>query len=537
MTRFKLLAAVLFAATFTTMQAQTNAVTVARADAPPNTGADAKSTAATPAEPAAAAQDKKADDEPAAIKYKGITFTPGGFLAGETVFRTRALNSDTATPFSSIPYMNSGDAHITEFNADGRQSRLALLVTAPVDWGKIGGYFEVDFLGAGTTSNNNQSNSYVLRQRELWAQLATTSGFTMQGGQMWSLLTEVKKGIVEAPTAENLPSVIDPNYVVGFSYTRQYGLRFAESLAGGKANVALSLEGSQIVLASTVNAPDNFVFGTAGSTSGQLNSTGNGSTAQNYSSNVAPDIIVKATFDPGYGHYEIGGLVRFFRDRVYPQTVFSTTVAGNLPGSNYTTPGGGFFVNARAPITKFADVGLHVLEGPGVGRYGASNLGDVTVRPNGLLEPLRSVQGLFSLETHPFKKLDIFSYAGAEYLQRTYYLSNTGVQVGYAAPSGQNNTGCSTQAPPTGTGGVTPANGANCTGATRYVAEASLGLTYRLFSSPSKGRLQYQMVYSYVTRVGWNGFTAGSSFATGTAFGGPQATENMVYTGMRYYIP
>jgi len=84
---------------------------------------------------------------------------------------------------------------------------------------------------------------------------------------------------------------------------------------------------------------------------------------------------------------------------------------------------------------------------------------------------------------------------------------------------------------------VTPANGANCTGATRYVAEASLGLTYRLFSSPSKGRLQYQMVYSYVTRVGWNGFTAGSSFATGTAFGGPQATENMVYTGMRYYIP
>ena len=30
------------------------------------------------------------------------------------------------------------------------------------------GYFEADFLSAGVTSNNNESNSYTLRQRQVW---------------------------------------------------------------------------------------------------------------------------------------------------------------------------------------------------------------------------------------------------------------------------------------------------------------------------------------------------------------------------------
>jgi poly-beta-hydroxyalkanoate depolymerase len=31
-----------------------------------------------------------------------------------------------------------------------------------------------------------------------------------------------------------------------------------------------------------------------------------------------PDIIVKAAFEPGFGHYEIFGVMSRFRDRVYP---------------------------------------------------------------------------------------------------------------------------------------------------------------------------------------------------------------------------
>ncbi len=134
---------------------------------------------------------------------------------------------------------------------------------APLSWGHTRGYYESDWLSAGMTSNDNQSNSYTLRMREAWGQAALNSGFTFTGGQMWSLVTEVKHGIDPTPNGENLPQTIDPQYHVGFSWTRQYGARFSQKL-GSFQNVALSLEESQTILASTTNAPNNFFFGIAG---------------------------------------------------------------------------------------------------------------------------------------------------------------------------------------------------------------------------------------------------------------------------------
>ena len=41
----------------------------------------------------------------------------------------------------------------------------------------------------GSTALSTQlSNSYVLRQRQIWAQAALNSGLTVTGGQMWSLV-------------------------------------------------------------------------------------------------------------------------------------------------------------------------------------------------------------------------------------------------------------------------------------------------------------------------------------------------------------
>ena len=101
-------------------------------------------------------------ESPLAIHYKGITITPGGFIAAETVWRPHATISDVNTPFNSIPFSAAGQARFSEFYAVGRQSRLSLL--AQGKWGttNLTGYYETDFLGAGVTSNNNQSNSYVL---------------------------------------------------------------------------------------------------------------------------------------------------------------------------------------------------------------------------------------------------------------------------------------------------------------------------------------------------------------------------------------
>ena len=127
---------------------------------------------------------------PASISYKGITLTPGGFMAAETVWRQKALAADINTPFNSVPFDGSSAAHMSEFNASGRQSRISMLVQGKLSNVKIGGYYEMDFLSAGTTSNDNQSNSYTMRQRQFWAQAAFTNGFTVTGGQMWSLATE-----------------------------------------------------------------------------------------------------------------------------------------------------------------------------------------------------------------------------------------------------------------------------------------------------------------------------------------------------------
>jgi hypothetical protein len=456
-------------------------------------------------------------DSPLALHYKGITITPVAFFAVESVYRQRSLNSDVNTPFNATPYSGAAQAHTSEFNFSGRQSRLGGLFEGNTGPFKLSGYFEADFLSAGVTSNDNQSNSYTLRQRQIWGQAATKSGFAITGGQMWSLVTETKKGTDNR--TEVLPMTIDAQYHVGFSWERQPGVRIQQKL--GMTTVAVSLENAQNIFSAT-NANQNFFFGNAGTGGGLYNSTAN------YSNNVSPDVIVKAAFDPKIGHYEIGGLARFFRDRYYPG-VTSVPTSGATGAANDTKPGGGFFANARFPVTHFVDLGFHVLAGSGVGRYGTATLPDTTVHPDGTLAPIKAYQGLFSLELHPTKKLDVFGYAGGEYARRTTYLNTTGPNAGKLtgyAPVTSSNAGCNTELPPTGSTGYNPASPANCLGATRAVIEETAGFTYRIYNSPKFGKLQYAMQYSYLTRNAWTGVG-----------GAPKATNNMVFTGMRYYIP
>jgi len=163
---------------------------------------------------------------PIALRFKGITITPGGFLAAETVWRQRGLASDVNTPFNSLPFPGSSASNLSEFFASGRQSRVSMLAEGKLKDLKMAGYVEADFLSAGVTSNNNQSNSYTLRQRQMWAQ-AALHGWTFTGGQMWSLVTETKKGVDNR--SEALPMTIDAQYSLGFSWARQFGFRVAKS--------------------------------------------------------------------------------------------------------------------------------------------------------------------------------------------------------------------------------------------------------------------------------------------------------------------
>jgi hypothetical protein len=529
---------------------------------------------------------KTVSESPTAIHYKGITLTPGGFAAAETVSRQRSTASDINTPFNSIPYEGNSLAHIVENSLTARQSRLALLAEGKLGNIKMSGYWEGDFLGTGVTSNNRQSNSYVFRQRVLYAQAALDSGWVFTGGQQWSLATENKTGITNR--TEVLPQTIDSQYQVGFSWERQYGFRVVKNFSN-KFALGVSVEGPQATIGgrgfssitttnlgtATVTTTGNAFVDAPGSGGGLFNfvdTTG-------YPFSKTPDFIVKAAADPGWGHYELFGILSTFHNRVFPCGVVGTnatdtnppatptTIACPINGStspsavgafNDTNWGGGFGGNLRVPVVpKKMDFALQGVAGNGVGRYGSAQLADITLRPDGTPALVRTAHALGELEFHANKKLDIYAYFGGEYAWRTAYVgyntiaitttpaipattttpavpSTTTTSFKLNQPGGYgsffaNNSGCNTETAPSNQ--LTPGGGGKCAGDTRIIMEGTLGFWDRLIQGP-KGGLRWGIQYSYFTRSGWSGDNSG----TGPGIS-PKAVDNMIWTSFRYYLP
>jgi hypothetical protein len=475
------------------------------------------------------AEDK--NEPPTAIHIKGITLTPGGFMEGAAVWRQKALSADVTTPFNTIPLPGTEQAKMSEFNVSGRQSRIAMLVEGKLSNVKIGGYYETDFLGVGITSNYTESNSYVLRQRQFWGQAAFDNGWTVTGGQMWTLVTETKHGLDNR--TEALPMVIDGSYHVGFSWARQPGIRITKNF-NNKIWLGFSVENAE----TTITAHDanaNFLVGQFGASAGSLNPVAN------YAYTSAPDFIFKAAFEPGWGHYEVFGVLSTFRDRVFPNETAETP--SPLGAYNDTRMGGGIGANARVPLFhKKLGAGVHFFGGDGIGRYGASILADATVRPNGTLAPIRNFQSLGTLEWHATPQLDVYAYVGGEYASRTAFKKSGATTPGEGyGPIGLNNYGCFTEPLPgsststaTGVGGsagFVPGTLANCTGDTRSIFEGTLGFWYRFYKGP-KGTVQFGPQYSYINRNTWSG--AGATTGSIVA---PHSTENMVITSFRYVLP
>jgi hypothetical protein len=476
-------------------------------------------------------------ESPKALHFKGITITPGGFLAAEFVRRSRALGSDINTPFNSLTMPGATQSAISEFFGTGRQSRLSMLAEGRLKSATLTGYVETDFLSAGVTSNNNESNSYTLRMRQAWAQAAMDSGWSITGGQMWSLVTETKHGVDNR--TEATPMTIDPQYTVGFSWARQYGLRLSKNF-NNEVWFAVAMENSQATITSHGNAA-NWVVGELGASSGLYNAFN-----ANYSFNPSPDFIAKLAFEPGFGHYEVFGIYSRFRDRIFPCVEnFASAACGSLTAaspafaSNVSTNGGGVGANARWSFdNKHLDFGLHGLTGRGIGRYGTGGLPDSAVHADGSLDLIRSYQGLATLEWHG-PRLDVYLNGGAEYAGRADdYDPLSGKYIGYGSPF-LANYGCYSETDPgspiSGTGqsgGFLPGSLANCTSDTRVLMEGTVGFWYRLYNGP-KGRLQWGPQYSYVTRDTWSG----TGFTPGGPGVSPHGLDGMIFTSFRYYLP
>ena len=465
------------------------------------------------------AETSKAVASPDAIHFKGITISPtGSYLAAETVWRQGATGGGLSTHFAGIPLDHSNAAQLSEFQGTGRQSRIALKAVGDAGPFRMTGYYEMDWLGTGITSNNNQSNSYVLRQRQLWADAAMKNGWDFSGGQGWSLATETTNLLARG--SEILPATIDPQYEAGFVWTRQYSFRAVKDF-GKKLAVGASAEGAETLNPAGSNLPNNLLIGSSGSGGGLYNSTAN------YSFNKTPDFVAKLAVEPGWGHWELFGIGRSFRDRIYP---------GGAAPFNSTVWGGGIGGGFRGPLAdKKISIGLKGLWGQGVGRYGSSTIADITLRPDGTISPLHGFSGLSTLEFFPTPRLSAYIDYGGDYIGRDWTLNPAGKQVGYGTYTADMS-GCNVE-PAAGSGatngavGFAPANPSGCTNNNKDVQEFTAGYWYNFYKG-EKGSLRYGLQYSRFRRDLWSG--AGGTTNPGGAASG---VDNMFWTSFRYYLP
>ena len=484
------------------------------------------------------------------LQFGAITITPGGFLSADNIFRTRTTQSDINTAWNSIPTINSGLAHTNEDKLSARATRFALLAESQITpTTLVAGYGEFDLQGAGLTSNNNQSFSYVPRVRNLYSTLDLNDyGVHLLAGQSWSLVTLNSKGIT--PRNEVTPPSIDAGYVPGFEYTRAPQVRITKDFdqklwvsltaeASATAGINNGLCGNVVSnnstpATTTTGIGSNPGLNIAGGNCLAVGTGGNygqqGDQTQ-YSLNKVPDVIGKVAYEARMGerdiHIEGFGLYRDFLDNVNygaaaPISTFATP-GGYTASSNQNTSGYGVGAGLIVPvIPRVLDVQASGLYGRGVGRYTASQLPDATVNGDGAVKALGGAAALVGAVYHASPAIDLYAFGGFEQVNREFSSNGAGGLVGYGAPGGINNYGCNFE-------------GGTCQGATHRIFQITGGMWDKLYKG-SYGEVRVGLQYSYTQRDLFAATTNPSGVGTATApLVSAKADEQIVETSFRYY--
>jgi hypothetical protein len=435
---------------------------------------------------------------PPSIDAGPVTLTFGGFTELATIYRNRNQSADVGSDFNTgIPFYDNNNSQVSEFRESARQSRFSLLAQGEeFDGLKPEAYMETDFLSSGTTSNSRESNSYTLRMRNFYGRMQTDYGLDVLAGQSWSLVTLYKDGLYARD--ENVPLTIDAQYVAGFNWTRNPQLRVVEHFSK-MLSAGVSLESPQAVTSNGINAtglpsgstfpPSSVDYQNSGDSAGLENNT------TTYTTDVAPDVVIKVAVDPGFGHYEVYGLGREFKS--------------SISRTNSTTSGGGVGAGMILPIVpKMLSFQLSGLAGKGIGRYGSAQLPDVTMKPTGELAPIKEYEALAGLIITPTDRLTGYVYAGREKESSTYYTVGTAT-YGYGAPQ-FNNSGCY-------------ATSGTCTGNTKSIDDVTAGFWWKYYQGRI-GNLQFGFEGEYLQRDSFTGIG-----------GAPEANIFVGMASFRYY--
>jgi hypothetical protein len=465
-----------------------------------------------PARPAPTEQEILSGTQPAVVstlpQFGGVRFSFWGWLEAATVFRNHNTVNDMLTVFAAIPYPFSPLYKEHEFHGTARQSQISVLAEGNIDAAQqLAGYVEVDFLGVGTSSNYLDTNDWPPRLRQGYITYDNYNwGFQLLAGQAWSMMTPNEVGIL--PRKELIPLTINANYLVGYNFTRNMQLRFVKDF-DKQLWLGISLENPATLLAPGIPTTVNglAINATNTGTGGFLNDVP-------VTPSVAPDIIEKVAWDPGWGHYEALAIQRFFVDNALCVTAAPT---GCAPGTARarTTVGAGVGGNFLLPvIPKYLEVMGGVMYGRGIGRYGPGILPDVTIAPDGSLTPLTAFHAWSGIQYYPWDGLVLYGYAGFEQTEASYFGT-----FGYGNPA-FDNSGCMI---PTAASFATGTS-ATCVANNRRLVDAKIGFWQDLYNGPY-GRFLLGVELEYLKRTSFDGI------------GGVVSTDNAVgFTSLRYYF-
>ena len=352
------------------------------------------------------------------------------------------------------------------------------------------------------------------------------------------MLTLNSKGIT--PRNEVPPPTIDGQFIPGFTFARQPGIRIVKEF-DKKLWFGLSAEQSQTTFVSS-SACSNASLGTnatatptvvsAGATTNVAafcGSTGSGAGfaqyGQPYSYNHVPDVIGKVAYEATLGerdiHIEAEGIYKNLYDRSATVTALGgvTPVPGN--GATHNTTGFGFGAGTVIPVLpKRLDFQGSFLIGRGISRYGAGVLPDATINPDGSLRAIGELQALAGFTLHATPAIDLYAFGGIERLNRAVTAVGGTAAVptylGYGSPNAQNY-GCSIE------------NSPLCSNQTQTLFQLTGGMWDKIYKG-DYGEVRAGIQYSFTQRSVFT--TQGVGNTTPIT---PRANDHFILTSLRYY--
>lgn len=409
-----------------------------------------------------------------------------GYPAMTMLFRSTNSGGNVGTSFANIPFDNTVPGNTTEFRISPQSTRLAIRVDADLNTSKAAGYFEMDFGGSPNAGNIAvTSSSYTFRIRQAWFDYAKNK-WQITGGQLFTLMTPVKKSILPWPGDVATTQVVDTNYVAGLVWGRYPQFRAVYHYSKGAA-FGFSVENPEQQVGNNVVFPSalNSIVSTQYNTGSQELKV----------PNMTPDFVLKGSFDGKMGeralHFDAGTVMRVFRS--YNGT--------SVSGKDYAF-GWGVNGNLTFEVAKGYRLVLDGFASDGAGRYIGGLAPDAIVRANGTISPIHSYSWVSGFEIAPSKATGLYFYYSGLYAQKNATVNSDGTCcVGYGYP------------------------GAN-TNADRLIEEVTGGYSRVVWKHEDLGSVQWGAQYAYLWLYPW---------VAGT--GPNDARANMLFFQLRYNLP